>query len=75
MEFDKSFLVQTQDKEIVKFSIRTTEPNGLVFWKGQATPAGQNTQSKDYVSVGLKDGFVVYRYIYIERVMLLVSLD
>jgi hypothetical protein len=66
LEFDKSFLVQTQDKEIVKFSIRTTEPNGLVFWKGQATPAGQNTQSKDYVSVGLKDGFVVYRYIYRE---------
>ena len=62
LEFDKSFLVQTQDKEIVKFSIRTTEPNGLVFWKGQATPAGQNTQSKDYVSVGLKDGFVVYSY-------------
>ncbi|XP_076086554.1 basement membrane-specific heparan sulfate proteoglycan core protein-like isoform X4 [Mytilus galloprovincialis] len=62
LEFDKSFLTQTENKQIVKVTIRTTEPNGLIFYQGQASPAGGISRSKDYVSVGLKDGFIEYSY-------------
>ena len=61
LEFDKSFLGQTQEEQIVKFTIRTTVSNGLVFYQGQSSPIGGNRQSKDYVSVGLKNGYIEYR--------------
>jgi hypothetical protein len=61
VEFNKSFLSATpQEEEVIKFTLKTTEKTGLVLWKGQAMPL-QRSGSVDYLSIGLEDGYVVYR--------------
>ncbi|XP_056009495.1 basement membrane-specific heparan sulfate proteoglycan core protein-like isoform X3 [Ostrea edulis] len=62
VEFNKSFLSATsQEEEVIKFTLKTTEKNGLVLWKGQTMPL-QRSSSVDYLSIGLEDGYVLYSY-------------
>lgn len=61
VEFNKSLLSATpQQEEVIKFTLKTTEKEGLVLWKGQPSPL-QRSSSIDYLSLGLQDGYVVYR--------------
>ena len=61
VEFNKSFLSATsQQEEVIKFTLKTTAQNGLVLWKGQPSPL-QMSSSIDYLSIGLEDGYVLYR--------------
>lgn len=62
VEFNKSLLSATpQQEEVIKFTLKTTEKDGLVLWKGQPTPL-QRSSSIDYLSIGLQDGYVVYSF-------------
>ncbi|XP_041377591.1 basement membrane-specific heparan sulfate proteoglycan core protein-like isoform X3 [Gigantopelta aegis] len=62
VEFAKSMLPhkKRQTAEVIRFTIRTTEPEGLIFWQGQ-NPDTQ-LRGSDYVAIGLEDGFLIFKY-------------
>lgn len=45
--------------ETVEFGVTTHEENALLFWHGQ--PQGTPGRGKDYMSVAIENGRVVYR--------------
>ncbi|XP_052832935.1 basement membrane-specific heparan sulfate proteoglycan core protein isoform X4 [Octopus bimaculoides] len=49
-----------KQNENVTFTVTTAESKGLLFW--QAVEHGKNLQRNDYVSIYLKDGYVVFSY-------------
>ncbi|XP_061163155.1 basement membrane-specific heparan sulfate proteoglycan core protein-like [Saccostrea echinata] len=62
VEFSKDYLTASpQQEENMRFTLKTTESNGLVLWKGQRMPL-QRSSSGDYLSIGLKNGYVMYSY-------------
>ncbi|XP_034609571.1 basement membrane-specific heparan sulfate proteoglycan core protein [Trachemys scripta elegans] len=60
--------------ETIELEVRTRSPNGLLLWQGVVTgqPAlkphatneeeGQNGKAKDFISLGLRDGHLVFSY-------------
>ncbi|KAM9115672.1 basement membrane-specific heparan sulfate proteoglycan core protein isoform 4-T4 [Pangshura tecta] len=63
-----------QSPETIELEVRTRSPNGLLLWQGVVTgqPAlkphatnkeeGQNGKAKDFISLGLRDGHLVFSY-------------
>ncbi|GAB1602266.1 basement membrane-specific heparan sulfate proteoglycan core protein-like isoform X6, partial [Argonauta hians] len=49
-----------RQSENITFTITTAESKGLLFW--QAVDHGQSLRRNDYLSIHLKDGYVVFSY-------------
>lgn len=54
--FSRSF---PEAPETIEFEVRTTTANGLLLWQGVVREA---THSKDFISLGLQDGLLVFSY-------------
>ncbi|XP_065431034.1 basement membrane-specific heparan sulfate proteoglycan core protein isoform X3 [Chrysemys picta bellii] len=46
--------------ETIELEVRTRSPNGLLLWQG--VEEGQNGKAKDFISLGLRDGHLVFSY-------------
>nr|XP_033778769.1 basement membrane-specific heparan sulfate proteoglycan core protein isoform X4 [Geotrypetes seraphini] len=46
--------------ETIELEIRTSSSNGLILWQGVAEK--ENGKTKDFISIGLKDGHLVFSY-------------
>ncbi|EMP24866.1 Basement membrane-specific heparan sulfate proteoglycan core protein, partial [Chelonia mydas] len=46
--------------ETIELEVRTRSPNGLLLWQG--VEQGQNGKAKDFISLGLRDGHLVFSY-------------
>ena len=51
---------RTQERQNITFVIRTTQRDGLVFWQGGV--ADRKLMGKDFMSVSLEDGYIMFRY-------------
>ncbi|XP_025082607.1 basement membrane-specific heparan sulfate proteoglycan core protein-like isoform X8 [Pomacea canaliculata] len=62
VELDRAVLShhQRQLKQTISFTIKTVEPNGLLFWQGQ--PPGEQRGGNDYLTIFLRNGFVEFRF-------------
>ncbi|XP_075802672.1 basement membrane-specific heparan sulfate proteoglycan core protein isoform X4 [Microtus pennsylvanicus] len=45
--------------ETIEFEVRTSTANGLLLWQGEVREA---SRSKDFISLGLQDGHLVFSY-------------
>ena len=61
IEFDKDYLphLNTQERQTISFTIKTTQSDGLIFWQGE--PEGRPLRGGDHFSIGLKGGYVDFR--------------
>jgi len=48
-----------EQEEIITMTIRTIEPDGLLFWHGQES--NRSGRGSDYMSIALEGGYVVFR--------------
>ncbi|XP_044277194.1 LOW QUALITY PROTEIN: basement membrane-specific heparan sulfate proteoglycan core protein [Varanus komodoensis] len=46
--------------ETIELEVRTGSPSGLLLWQG--VEAGQSGKAKDFISLGLKEGHLVFSY-------------
>ncbi|XP_074831677.1 basement membrane-specific heparan sulfate proteoglycan core protein isoform X3 [Carettochelys insculpta] len=46
--------------ETIELEVRTRSPNGLLLWQG--VEHGQSGKAKDFISLGLRDGHLVFSY-------------
>ncbi|KAI4587988.1 hypothetical protein MJG53_002396 [Ovis ammon polii x Ovis aries] len=46
--------------ETIELEVRTSTASGLLVWQGEET--GQSTRGKDFISLGLQDGHLVFSY-------------
>ncbi|XP_067659130.1 basement membrane-specific heparan sulfate proteoglycan core protein-like isoform X2 [Haliotis asinina] len=62
VEFPKNLLLHKgrQTGESFEMTVKTVEPNGLLFWQGQEPTT--SLRGGDYVALVLQDGFVEFRY-------------
>ncbi|KAM6434636.1 basement membrane-specific heparan sulfate proteoglycan core protein isoform 6-T6 [Liasis olivaceus] len=63
-----------ESPETIELEVRTNSPNGLLFWQGVATgepgprqhvpneEEGEPGKGKDFISLGLKDGHLLFSY-------------
>ncbi|XP_032087651.1 basement membrane-specific heparan sulfate proteoglycan core protein isoform X2 [Thamnophis elegans] len=63
-----------ESPETIELEVRTTSANGLLFWQGVATgepgplqhvaiqEEGEPAKGKDFISLGLKDGHLLFSY-------------
>ncbi|CAJ0572310.1 unnamed protein product, partial [Mesorhabditis spiculigera] len=47
-------------EETIEFKFKTSRMNGVIFWQGQNPD--QSLVGEDYVSIGIRDGFLVFAY-------------
>ncbi|KAE9552457.1 hypothetical protein FO519_004342 [Halicephalobus sp. NKZ332] len=52
----------SEREETIAFRLKTTAKYGLIFWQGQQE--GTTVTGEDYISIGLNDGYLVYRQVY-----------
>ncbi|XP_063173518.1 basement membrane-specific heparan sulfate proteoglycan core protein isoform X2 [Candoia aspera] len=55
--FPRSF---PESPETIELEVRTNSPNGLLFWQG--VEEGEPGKGKDFISLGLKDGHLLFSY-------------
>ena len=68
-----------QEKEVIKVTVKTTSGNGLLFWRGQPTPIidlartghGAGAPTGDFLAIGVKNGYVEFRWVNLELCWLL----
>ncbi|XP_054857961.1 basement membrane-specific heparan sulfate proteoglycan core protein isoform X3 [Eublepharis macularius] len=46
--------------ETIEMEVRTTSPSGLLLWQG--VEEGESGKAKDFISLGLKDGHLVFSF-------------
>ena len=51
----------SEREESIAFRLKTTAKYGVIFWQGQQE--GSTVTGEDYISIGLNDGYLVYRQV------------
>uniref|UniRef100_W5M174 Heparan sulfate proteoglycan 2 n=1 Tax=Lepisosteus oculatus TaxID=7918 RepID=W5M174_LEPOC len=52
--------ISPEAPETIELEMRSTSTDGLVFWQG--VELGENGKGKDFVSLGLENGYLVFSY-------------
>lgn len=47
--------------ETIELEVRTSTASGLLVWQGEET--GQSGRGKDFISLGLQDGHLIFRWV------------
>uniref|UniRef100_A0A8C0L457 Basement membrane-specific heparan sulfate proteoglycan core protein n=1 Tax=Canis lupus dingo TaxID=286419 RepID=A0A8C0L457_CANLU len=48
--------------ETIELEVRTSTANGLLLWQGVVSDMGEAGRGKDFISLGLQDGHLVFSY-------------